>query len=124
MSHLAPQYNSALNGILLKLNLLLDQESASLEAPDTKALSEFAKKKINLFSELRMLNKRFNGVSLSETNESEMRRLQEKLSENVQKLNLRISAIRELNTVIEQAFLNDQSDGTYSIGGMAMRGYV
>lgn len=118
------QFNSALHGILHKLSLLLDQEADALRSGRHQVLEEYARKKISLFSQLRVLHNRYRNIEMTQLNVNETRKLKAKLSANMQKLELTMSAIKELTSTIEQAVLSDQSDGTYTVGAMAMRGYV
>ncbi|MEM7291591.1 MAG: hypothetical protein AAF412_14670 [Pseudomonadota bacterium] len=116
-------FSATLAGILKKLNLLLDQEARYLEKGEHEDLQEFARKKISLFSQLRVLNQRYAGLQLSDSNAADLKDLKQNLLNNLKMLDTRMKAIGELNKTIEAAVLNDRSDGTYSVDGMAMRGY-
>ena len=118
------QFNTTLNGVLQKLNHLIESEVAALEEGRHDTLEDYASKKIHLFAQLEALGKRGHGGQFSEINRNEFGLLKKRLVSNMQKLDHRIRAIRELTSTIEAAVLNDESDGTYSVGRMAMNGYV
>lgn len=120
----AVQFNSTLHGILQKLNTLIESEVVALDEGRHEVLEEFASKKIHLFAQLEALGKRGYRGEVSQINQNEFTTLRERLVTNMRKLDHRIRAIKELTSTIEQAVLNDESDGTYSVGQMAMNGYV
>ena len=117
-------FNSTLHGILQKLNHLIETEVRALDEGRHEVLQEFASKKIHLFAQLETLGKRGYRGEVSQINRNEFHTLKERLVSNMRKLDQRIRAIRELTSTIEQAVINDESDGTYSVGQLAMNGYV
>lgn len=120
----APHYNRTLHGILQKLNLLLEEELEALNSAKQVQLEDFAKKKISLFSQLRVLGNKYDLTEITGENIEEIKRLKVGLFANLQKLELQMNAMKELNRTIEKAVLSDQSDGTYTIGDSVMSGYV
>ena len=111
--------NATMHEVLKNLIELIRQETVSLEKGTQEPLQELGRKKLRLLTQLQQLSSRVRLEDISMVNRYEINKLKQFLTDNVQKLDLRIKAINELAETIESAVRENESDGTYEAGQFA-----
>ncbi len=107
---------SPVGDVLSKLEILLQEERACLDAGSMEKLESFANRKMQLLVQLKRLSSDPHRTNQIRDNKNDLSRVREMVSENMRKLAFRIKAIGEIAETIETAFRDADSDGTYQIG--------
>ena len=111
----------ALRGLIIRLEDVLECETADLRRNDYSRFAEYTRQKDLLLLDISRLEERFtqdrkHGAAL----EDDMRRLRAALEKNGEALKLYLATAREFAGSIEDIIRRHQSDGTYTrCGGKA-----
>lgn len=109
-TRVASDVESVVNALLR----LLDREEAELDESRFQQLGRFAKEKHMLLMRLETAGR---GPGARTTSNSELiKHLAVRLDQNMRRLKVRMEAIQELTSTIEQATRKAESDGTYAAG--------
>lgn len=109
----ATPYGHAL-AIIQKLQICLDEETATLTASGVPDLDSFNQRKGQGLMELNRALAGFGPTQRNSDVEAELAKLKSKIDENMKRLRLHISAVNEITGMLTDAIQKEESDGTYS----------
>jgi len=104
-----------LDATVLRLQALLDEETAALRARKPVDLKSFNNGKSQALFDLNRAMRLLNGASPDERMKARLATLRGKLELNRAVLHMHLEAVREISTIVADAIQDAESDGTYSV---------
>lgn len=111
--------SATLNGIIALMDRLADvlaEENTALEARQPVNHDTFISRKNQLLRDLIVLQRNMGQVQLSETAIARMRQVRELVDRNNHLLKLQVEAMAAVTSLLTEAALAEDADGTYSRG--------
>jgi hypothetical protein len=106
--------SSALERCIVRLEDVVDQETAALKSRAAVDLSEFNNRKSQGLLDLSRSLRLFQGAAPSKAMFARLAGLRAKLDANRAVLKLHLEAVREIANIMSDAIRDAESDGTYS----------
>jgi uncharacterized protein YjcR len=106
--------NSALSGVIQRLEEIVEQETAALQARKVIDLKDFNDRKNQALLELSRAIRQLNGGADNQALLAQLGGLRSKLDKNRAVLKMHLEAVREISTTLSDVIRSADSDGTYS----------
>lgn len=106
--------NSLLDKAIQRLEIVVDQETAALQARTAIDLKDYNNKKSQGLLDLSRVLRHFDAVAMDQEMPARLSRLRGKLEINQAVLKMHLEAVREISTIMAGALRDAESDGTYS----------
>lgn len=111
-----------LTACLDRLEETIDAEMKAIQARDLTVLPEMTRRKSQSLLELTRLHRSvLTDPERHRAFSERMSRMKEKMDENLALLALQVRATQEISSIINQAIVQSQSDGTYEAPAMGVR---
>ncbi len=116
--------DTSLQSIIRRILECVELETKSIRADNQFDAKQSNSRKSRLLYELGRASRNMNLADLDRSCRDDLEALRAALSENETVLKAQISAVSEVASIVQNAIEREETDGTYTTGGMAAPGLV